>query len=181
MNLLVYYRRGKLVSYFLNNAAKTCSYELKSSENIEIGHFFQSRNFFHLSSNLHTSCISAFNDTHRERLMFLSSQYRNGWLAASDLSDMFTQSIKFYTFHYRYRCLKNVIHQIDSKNGWLLFQQVLQQNLGQFLSEHWKTLFLRGFILNSTERAQVLLKKGFSKQSSAGEIGMFLCDDQWKF
>ena len=33
---------------------------------------------------------------------------------------MFTQSIKFYTFHYQYRCLKNVIHQIDNKNGWLL-------------------------------------------------------------
>ena len=38
------------------------------------------------------------NDTHRERLMFHSIQYRNDWLAASDLSDMFTQSIKFYTF-----------------------------------------------------------------------------------
>ena len=52
--------------------------------------------------------------------MFYSIQYKNGWLAASDLFDMFTQSIKFYTFHYQYRCLKNVIHQIDSKNGWLL-------------------------------------------------------------
>ena len=41
-------------------AAKTCLYELKISENIEIGHFFQSRTFFHLSSNLHTSCLSAF-------------------------------------------------------------------------------------------------------------------------
>ena len=60
------------------------------------------------------------NDTRRERLMFHSIQYRNGWLAASDLFDIFTQSIKFYTFHYQYRCLKNVIHQIDSKNRWLL-------------------------------------------------------------
>ena len=34
------------------------------------------------------SIISFFNDTHRERLVF-------GWLAASDLFDMFTQSIKF--------------------------------------------------------------------------------------
>ena len=56
----------------------------------------------------------------RERLAFHSIQYRNGCLAASDLFNMFTQSIKFYTFHYQYRCLKNVIHQIDSKNGWLL-------------------------------------------------------------
>ena len=27
------YKQGKLVSYFLDNAAKTCSYELKISEN----------------------------------------------------------------------------------------------------------------------------------------------------
>ena len=55
-----YYKRGKLVSYFLNNPAKTCLYGLKVSENIEIGHFFQSRTFFYLNSNLHTSCFSAF-------------------------------------------------------------------------------------------------------------------------
>ena len=55
-----YYKRGKLVSYLLNNAAKTCLYGLEISENIEIGHVFQSRVFFHLSSNLHTSCLSAF-------------------------------------------------------------------------------------------------------------------------
>ena len=34
--------------------------------------------------------------------MFHSIQYRNEWLAASDLIDMFTQSIKFDTFHYQY-------------------------------------------------------------------------------
>ena len=55
-----YYKRGKLVSYFLNNAAKTSLYRLKISENIGIGRFFQSRIFFHLSSNLHTSCLSTF-------------------------------------------------------------------------------------------------------------------------
>ena len=33
--------------------------------------------------------------------VFYSIQYKNGWLAASDLFDMFTQSIKFYyTFYY---------------------------------------------------------------------------------
>ena len=57
------------------------------------------------------------NDIHRERLMFHSIQCRNFWLAASDLFDMFTQSI--YT-SIIYRCLKNAIHQIDSKHGWLL-------------------------------------------------------------
>ena len=69
-------------------------------------------------------------DTDRERLVFHSIQYWNGWLAASDIFDMFTQSIKFYTFHYQYRCLKNVIHQIDSKNGWLLLSASFTAKFG---------------------------------------------------
>ena len=40
------YKPGKLVSYFLNNAAKRCFYWLKISENIEIEHVFQSKSFF---------------------------------------------------------------------------------------------------------------------------------------
>ena len=51
---------GKLVSYFLNNAAKTYLYGLKLSENIEIEHVFQSKSFLHFISNLHTGCPSAF-------------------------------------------------------------------------------------------------------------------------
>ena len=31
---------------------------------------------------------------------FYSVKYKNGLLVASDLFHMFTQSIKFYTFHY---------------------------------------------------------------------------------
>ena len=58
INLL---RWGKLVSFFANNAAKTCLYGLKILENIEIGHVFQPRAFFHCITNLHTSCLSAFN------------------------------------------------------------------------------------------------------------------------
>ena len=54
------YKRGKLLFYFLNNAAKICSYGLKTSENIEIEHVFQSKAFFHLSGNFHKSCLSAF-------------------------------------------------------------------------------------------------------------------------
>ena len=34
------YKRGKLVSYFLNNAPKTCLYGLQNSDNIEIEHIF---------------------------------------------------------------------------------------------------------------------------------------------
>ena len=70
------------------------------------------------------------NDTHRKRLVLHSVQYRNGWLATSDLFHMFTQSIKSYTFYYQYRCLKYVIHQIISKNRWLLLSTSLPQNLG---------------------------------------------------
>ena len=40
------FKRGKFSFNFLNNAAKTCSYELKTSENIEIKHVFQSKAFF---------------------------------------------------------------------------------------------------------------------------------------
>ena len=69
-------------------------------------------------------------DTHRERLVFHSIQYSNGWLAASDLFDMFTQSVKFYTFHYQYRYLKDMIHQIDCLKGRLLLSANLRQNLG---------------------------------------------------
>ena len=36
--------------------------------------------------------LSIINDTHREKLRY-SVQYKNGWLAASDLFDVFTQSI----------------------------------------------------------------------------------------
>ena len=71
-----------------------------------------------------------FNDTHRERLVFHSIQYRNGWLTVSDLFGMFTQSIKFYTFHYQHRYLRNVIHQIDSKNGWLLLSASFTAKVG---------------------------------------------------
>ena len=56
------------------------------------------------------------NDTHREKLFYLVST-RNGWLAASDLFRMFTQSFKFYTFYYQeYRCLENLIYQTVKMN-----------------------------------------------------------------
>ena len=67
------------------------------------------------------------NDIHRERLLFHSIQCRNCWLAASDLFHMFTQSI--YT-SIIYRCLKNVIHQIDSKHGWLFLSASFTAKFG---------------------------------------------------
>ena len=55
------YKQGKLASYFLDNAAKTCSYGLKIAESIEVKHVFQSKLFFHHSNFLHASWLSAFN------------------------------------------------------------------------------------------------------------------------
>ena len=40
------------------------------------------------------------------------------------------------------------------------FQHVLRQIWVRFCLKHWKTLFLRDFILKPTERAEVLLKNG---------------------
>ena len=59
--LVRHYKRRKLVSYFLNDAAKTCLYWLKISEAIDIEHAFESKAFSYLSSNIHTSLFSAFN------------------------------------------------------------------------------------------------------------------------
>ena len=42
-------KQGKLVSYFLNNAAKTYLHGIKISENIEVEHVFQSEAFFFIS------------------------------------------------------------------------------------------------------------------------------------
>ena len=63
------YKEGKSVSYFLNNAAKTCLYGLKISDNFhglkisdnfQIKYVFQSKAFFHLCNFLHTTFLSAF-------------------------------------------------------------------------------------------------------------------------
>ena len=55
-------------------------------------------------------------------------------MATSDLFHMFTQSIKFYTLplsHTKeYRCLKKVIHQIYSKNEWLLLSASFMAKFG---------------------------------------------------
>ena len=54
-----YYKRRNLVSYFLNNVAKTCFYGLKISENIEIGNVFQRRAFFFVAVAISTQVASA--------------------------------------------------------------------------------------------------------------------------
>ena len=66
------YKRGNLVSYFLNNATKT--YRLNFTENIEIEHVFQSKVFLHLSSNLRTSCLSTFKSSLELKSMLTGSR-----------------------------------------------------------------------------------------------------------
>ena len=61
INLLgITIKKIMLKKKILNNAAKTCLYGPKISENIEIEHISQSKAFFHFSGNLHTSCFMAF-------------------------------------------------------------------------------------------------------------------------
>ena len=63
----------------------------------------------------HNETSFGFNDIHSHgKTVFCSIQYKNGWLAASDLFDMFIDSqltaiIHSIITYYEYRCLKNVI------------------------------------------------------------------------
>ena len=74
-----------------------------------------------------------FNDTHREKLCYTQFSTRMAaWLLL-----MFTQSIKLYKLPYfllkSTDSVKNVIHQIGSKNKWLLLSASFTRNLGWFL------------------------------------------------
>ena len=72
---------------------------------------------------------------------------KNGCFAASDLFHILTKSIKLYTFH------SQVLKSTDVWKMWFIkytvkmndcsFQQFLRQNLGSFLSKHWKTVLLK--------------------------------------
>ena len=67
-----------------------------------------------------------------------SIQYKDGCLAAFNLFHMCLQNQLSSTLSIscikEYRCLKNVIHQIDSKNEWFLLLESLRQYLDWFLS-----------------------------------------------
>ena len=88
------------------------------------------------------------NDTHREKLCFTQFSIRMAvWLILTVL----------ICFHNQF---KNVIHQIDSKNEQLLLSAIFTVRFGLVFVLTFENAFLRGFILKSTERAQVLLKIG---------------------
>ena len=62
--------------------------------------------------------------------------------------------------------------------------QILRQNLCWLLSYHRKKLFLRGFILKSTERAKVLPKNdhsGFHYRPPFERSACFYVTIAWKF
>ena len=50
------------------------------------------------------------------KAVFYSVQYKNGWLAASDLFDMFTQSIKFYYYILLHVLRVQMFEKCDSLN-----------------------------------------------------------------
>ena len=62
--------------------------------------------------------------------------------------------IKFYTSY-----LKNVIHQTDSKNEWLLLSSKFMEKCGLVSVLTLENAVFRGFILKQTERVYVLLTK----------------------
>ena len=95
-----------------------------------------------------------FNDTHREKLNFIQFSTRMAdWLLLTFLICLYNQlsSITHFSITYKnYRWLKNVIHQIESKNKWLL---LLANFTAKFGLVFGLKVFLRGFILKPTERA----------------------------
>ena len=93
----------------------------------------------------------SINNTRREKLCFIQFSTRiASWL----LSIARIKSTDVWKMW--------ILKQTLKMNG-CCFKQDLLQNLGRFLSSHWKRLFLKGFVLKPTERAKVLLKHGSSK------------------
>ena len=65
------------------------------------------------------------NDTHRENLFYFQLSTRMvDWLLLTVFICLHNQLSSIHTIisYSEYSCLKNVIHQIDSKNEWLLLR-----------------------------------------------------------
>ena len=71
--------------------------------------------FFDIVIKKKDSMIYFTNDTHREKTVFYSFHYKNGYLAASDLFHISKESIKFYTFHYHILRVQ-MFEKCDSSN-----------------------------------------------------------------
>ena len=126
-------KRAKLASCFLDNAAKTRSYELKSSENIEIKHVFQSELFFHHSNFLYISCLSADQNSFQDRhsfFCFFICYIVNWWL--TEISNMY---VCLSTLAYRFLCLffhAKVMKLINNSN--ILWNKILKGSQKSFNS-----------------------------------------------
>ena len=57
------YRLGKLIVYFSNNIARTCSYGLQITWNIQPKYFFHLKAYFHLFETFYKSCPNAFENS----------------------------------------------------------------------------------------------------------------------
>ena len=96
------------------------------------------------------------NDTHREKLVLYRIQYKN-YLKCK--VGCFRRFSYVYTINQdlliplSYRCLKNVIHQIDSKNEWLLLSVTFTVKFELVFVLTLVNAFSRVFILKLTERA----------------------------
>ena len=105
-------RRCSVKKLFLN-----ISENFQDNTSSEVS-FYQSYRSHGLSSEF----CELFNDTHRENCVLFSSVQE--WLVGCFWPFWCVYTINFYyTLYYtykEYRCLENVIHQIDSKNEWLL-------------------------------------------------------------
>ena len=94
--------------------------------------------------------------------MFCLIHYKDGYLAASDVFRCLHNQVLNIPLSYtkKYRCLKKVIHQIDSKNEGLLLYASFAAKFEFIFVLTLENAFFRGFILKPTERALVLLKTG---------------------
>ena len=89
-----------------------------------------------------------------------------------------THSIITYQEH---RCLKNVIHQIDSKNDWLVLPASFNTKFGLFFVLTLENAFSQRFHFKSNRKSIGFSKKryyGFSIQLSVREIVMVLCNNE---
>ena len=120
----------ELFRYWKIFVLKNSSYENpQSSEDYSIS-FFSALFFFFLIANtsfLHIlsqcSASTPCNDTHREQLCFTQFSTRMaGWLFLTFFIYLHNQLSSTHSIitYKEYRCLKNVIHQTDSKSKWSL-------------------------------------------------------------
>ena len=77
----------------------------------------------------------------------------------------------------RVQYLKNVIHQIDSKNEWLFLSASFMAKFGLIFVSTLENTFFRGFILKPTERAWVLLKNGARDFQNSPSFERLACFD----